>query len=356
MTIVHRDTSTLQPSKTRSNGLPNGKVTGGVDVNGSEKVHHLETTAPEAPGAGSQNFIPSTNDVLVQTIDLESEARSSYSRLVRFTADPLADDLYIKPHRGMGREEKRLRNVERDKAAYDKQRYEERLEKLRGTDWIKTFNLGGIAVKLGNGEMEKRRQVVIRWHESLLEKFKAWKEEERRQKAAKGGRLSRSMTNSQERDTAEFEDLHEKPACDEDDEDDEDEDDEDDDEDEDEDDDEQVDEEEDIYAIVDDSDDPGDNSYRSKQYRYTSKSSKGAHRFPYTESPKKKQLDLKPFTSFYNKSHMRLAAISTGRKSSRNLTAFGEPLPEIEEREFLLPDEFFQQTARHMRARRRVSK
>lgn len=340
MTIVQRDTSplhTLQPSKTRSNGLPNGKITNGVvDVNGSEKARPLETTALEAPSTGPQNRIPSTSDVLVQTVDLESETRSGHSRLAKLTTDPLADDLYIKPHRGMGREEKRLRNVERDKAAYDKQRYEERLEKLRGTDWIKTFNLGGITVKLGNAEMEKRRQVVIKWHESLLEKFKAWKEEERRQKAAKGGRLSRSITNSQERGTAESEDLHGQAARN--------------------DDDGQIYEEEDIYAIVDDSDDAGDNSYHSKQYRHTSKPSKGVHRFPYAESPKKKQSDLKPFTSFYGKSHMRLAAISTGRKSSRNLTAFGEPLPEIEEKEFLLPDEFFQQTARHMRARRRVSK
>lgn len=340
MTIIHRDTSllhTLQPSNTKSNGLPNGKIANGaVNVNGGEEAHPLETTASETSGIGSQNLIPSTSDVLVQTVDLESEARSSHSRLARFTADPLTDDLYIKSHRGMGREEKRLRNVERDKAAYDKQRYEERLEKLRGTDWIKTFNLGGIAMKLGNAEMEKRRQVVIKWHESLLEKFKAWKEEERRQKAAKGGRLSRSMTNSQERDTVESEDLHDQTAHN--------------------DDDEQIDEEEDIYAIVDDSDDAGDNSYHSKPYRHTLKPSKGAHRFLYAESPKKKQSDLKAFTSFYGKSHMRLAAISTGRKSSRNLTAFGEPLPEIEEKEFLLPDEFFQQTARHMRARRRVSK
>lgn len=341
MAVVRRDTSpphALHTNGTRSNGLSNGMIANGaVDVNGSEKVPTLEITVPEAPGAGSQNLIPSTSDVLVQTIDLESEARPSHSRLARFAADPLADDLYIKPHRGMGREEKRLRNVERDKAAYDKQRYEERLEKLRGTDWIKTFNLGGIAVKLSSSEMEKRRQVVIKWHETLLEKFKAWKEEERRQKAAKGGRLSRSMTNSQERGTAESEDLHGRAARNDDN-------------------DEQVDEEEDIYAIVDDSDDAGDNSYHSKQHRHTSKLSKGVHRFPYAESPKKKLPDLRPFTSFYNKSHMRLAAVSTGRKSSRNLTAFGEPLPEIEEKEFLLPDEFFQQTARHMRARRRVSK
>lgn len=341
MAMVHHDTPpihTRSTSKTRSNGLPNGIISGRtVDVNGSEEVHSPEAAAPVALEIGAQNLIASTSDVVVQTVDLESEARSNHPRLTRFATDPLADDLYIKSHRGMGREEKRLRNVERDKAAYDRQRYEERLEKLRGPDWIKTFNLGGVALKLGNAEMEKRRQVVIRWHESLLEKFRAWKEEERRQKAAKGGRLSRSMSNSQDRGTAESEDLNAQGLNVNDNE-------------------QAEEEEEDIYAIVDDSDDAADNSYRSKQHRHTLKALKGTHRPPYAESPKKKQPEPKPFTSFYNKSHMRLAAISTGRKSSRNLTAFGEPLPEIEEKEFLLPDEFFQQTARHMRARRRVSK
>lgn len=340
MKIVDYSTTpkhTRSASKTRHNTLVNGSISGGtVSVHGSKEAQLSETATPKAP-TNSQNLIPAARDALIQTIDLEAEARASNSRLTRFSVDPLADDLYIRPHTSMGREEKRLRNVERDRAAHDKQRYEDRLEKLRGLDWIKTFNLGRIAVKLGTTEMEKRKAGVIKWHESLLDKFKAWKEEERRRKLALGGRMSRSLTNSQDRETAEFEDQVWQATCGEEVDD-------------------QEPEEKDIYAIAVDSDEEGDNLHRPKQHRYIPKSLKPPHRPGAAESQKKKQPGPKPFTSFYENPHMRQAVLNTSRKSSRNLKPFGVPLPELEEKEFELPDEYYQKTARHLRARRRVSK
>ncbi|RPB14352.1 hypothetical protein P167DRAFT_572503 [Morchella conica CCBAS932] len=321
----------------------------GTTANGNADLNDIEATrSPETVNIGivdslaePQQSIHPTRQVVIETINLEEEARASSSRLTRFNADPLSEDIYIRPHTSMGREEKRLRNVERDRAAHDKQRYEDRLERLRGPDWIKTFNLSTIAQKLGLVEMEKRKAGVIRWHESLLRKFKAWKEEERRKKLAAAGRTSRSLTNSPERDLDESGGPNGRAFYEN--------------EDEGEEDKEDGKAEKDIYAITDDSDD-GDHLHRSKQHRHTSKSSKSSHRLTAAESPKKKQPIHKPFISFYNNPHMRQAVLNTSRKSSRNLKPFGVSLPELEIKDFELPEEFHQKTARHLRARRRISK
>ncbi|KAI5847311.1 something about silencing, SAS, complex subunit 4-domain-containing protein [Morchella snyderi] len=342
MRIVENDTTPRNAQSAITNGIT---TNGNTDIN----VNGIEATRSPGPVnigivdslAGLQQSIPPTRQVVIETINLEEEARASSSRLTRFAVDPLSEDIYIRPHTSMGREEKRLRNVERDRAAHDKQRYEDRLERLRGPDWIKTFNLSTIAQKLGLVEMEKRKAGVVRWHESLLRKFKAWKEEERRKKLATAGRTSRSLTNSQERDLDESGDPDGRTFFEN--------------EDEGEEDKEDGKAEKDIYAITDDSDDD-DHLHRSKQHRHTSKSSKSSHRLITAESPKKKQLIHKPFISFYNNPHMRQAVLNTSRKSSRNLKPFGVSLPELEIKDFELPEEFHQKTARHLRARRRVSK
>lgn len=59
-----------------------------------------------------------------------------------------------------------------------------------------------------------------------------------------------------------------------------------------------------------------------------------------------------PFVSFYSKPHLRAAALGKARHG-RNLTAFGQPLPEPEEREFSLPEDYTTPEARKDSARRR---
>ena len=60
----------------------------------------------------------------------------------------------------------------------------------------------------------------------------------------------------------------------------------------------------------------------------------------------------KPFTSFYDKPYLRDAAIGKHRRG-RTRFAFGQPLPDVEEREFALPDDMLTEEAIRASARSR---
>ena len=64
---------------------------------------------------------------------------------------------------------------------------------------------------------------------------------------------------------------------------------------------------------------------------------------------------LQPFTSFYAKPHLRAAALGNQRHT-RNATAFGQPIPDFAEHEFKPPDDYITPDAlrAHARKRRRL--
>src|SRR5205085_17073 len=64
----------------------------------------------------------------------------------------------------------------------------------------------------------------------------------------------------------------------------------------------------------------------------------------------------KPFTSFYKNLNDRNAAVKGWRRTGRNSTAFGRPVPELESREFNLPQTILSGALRQRRARRRASR
>lgn len=59
-----------------------------------------------------------------------------------------------------------------------------------------------------------------------------------------------------------------------------------------------------------------------------------------------------PFVSFYSKPHLRAAALGNTRHG-RTLTAFGVPIPEAEERDFALPEDYVTPEALRDNARKR---
>jgi hypothetical protein len=64
---------------------------------------------------------------------------------------------------------------------------------------------------------------------------------------------------------------------------------------------------------------------------------------------------MREFKSFYSKPHLRQAAIGGHRRSGRNISAFGQPLPDVEEVDFELPEEYRTEEIlkAHYRKRRR---
>ncbi|KAF3391229.1 hypothetical protein F1880_007865 [Penicillium rolfsii] len=98
--------------------------------------------------------------------------------------DPLNEDLYFRAHRKFERQEKHLRNIERDRAQHEKQHVDRLLEELRSQDWLRVMGLTGVhenEKKL----YEPKRQILIDELVALVNKFQVWRDEERKRKLAR---------------------------------------------------------------------------------------------------------------------------------------------------------------------------
>lgn len=99
--------------------------------------------------------------------------------------DPLSDELYFKAHRRLERQEKRLRNIERDRAQHGKIQLDRLLNELHGHDWLRVMGITGIVTETERKLYEPKRAFFIREISALVEKYSEWKEEEKRRNAGK---------------------------------------------------------------------------------------------------------------------------------------------------------------------------
>ena len=276
----------------------NGKAT---MVNGSSQVFTL-----------SEETFTTLNDAT--RLDLSAMDKRSLTR------DPMSDAVYLKAHRRAERQEKQLRNIEKERAMHEKVQLERLLDGLKGHDWLRVMGISGIT----DGEKkayEPKRDYFIREVLILLDKFRQWKEEEKRRKVEK----EESMLDEDE--------DQEEEGSDED---------------------------------GESEDDPPD--YNGGEAAATDPQ-KGPPRTTKAPPPPGKRLHRakapsappaqKPFTSFYSKPYLREAAIGKHRRG-RARFAFGQPLPEPPEREFGLPEDILSPEAidgvrRSRRAKRRRS-
>ena len=308
------------------------------------------TSPPQAPETSTNNLAhPSRTTPVVAidasprakpivTIDLEAEVRASKNRFpARCTYDPLSADRYLKPHQGKVREEKRQRNLERERVVFQKAQYEKKLTNLKSEEWMKIFGLAGLVasgIDIDRKALEKRRAAMIKDLEAMLMRYNTCKEEERRRRVARGGRASGSPVNSMDVETRKSStEDYEVPLDDEDDEDDKGG---------------KVNAGNSGRAVGDEADHQPNTLKKRRQKPKQSK--------PKMEPAAVPEHEPKHFTSFYKNPHDRKAAVSGWRRAGRNLSAFGQPLPEPESQEFRLPDEILNAAARHTRARRRVSR
>ncbi|KAL8720498.1 MAG: hypothetical protein Q9225_002651 [Loekoesia sp. 1 TL-2023] len=236
--------------------------------------------------------------------------------------DPLTDDLYLKAHRRAERGEKSHRNREKESAQHEKFQLERILEELKGHGWLKTMGISGIT-ESEKKIYEPKRTIFIQRVTALLDKFRAWKEEEKRRKVER----ERASTVDEE--------------------------------------------EEEEVPELDQPDSPGgydgvnerNGSSRAKRYGYRDAALARTGPSASSKRARLQTLDLlplpveKPFTSFYSKPYLRDAALSKHRRG-RLRFAFGQQVPDLEERDFNLPSEmlttkFIAANARSRRAARR---
>ena len=297
------------------------------------------------------------------TIDIAALAPKSLGRTSK--KDPLDDEGYIKLHRRLERQEKQLRNIEKERAMHEKVQLERLLNGLRGHDWLRVMGISGIT----DGEKkayEPKRDHLIREVKVLLEKFRLWKEEEKRRKVEKEEEGEDGEDEDGEEDEGEDEEEEGDEGGSEDEEMNEEEQDE-------EQDQEEADEEEDEepqaaaraistppdYTEIDASaarqlqlEANRASQLSQKSSSFTSSKTSPRHRRPPQASKKKSepstssnpQLKQQQITSFFSKPYVRDAAIGNHRRG-RSRLAFGQLVPEPQEREFELPENILTEAA-----------
>lgn len=254
--------------------------------------------------------------------------------------DPLDDDHFEKSHKRAERKEKQLRNIERERAMHEKVQLDRLLDGLLGHDWLKVLGITGVTDSEAK-KFEKARDYFVNEVQSLVDKFKMWKDEERRQRLEK--EASRRAEESEEADEEESEEESVDPPSSE------------------------------LNAsasrqLIQETNTAMQRSgfkLRLSKKGFTPTSSPVAalphppkhpplsssqgipHASPFL--PPSPEL---PITSFYSKRHLRDAALSKTRHG-RNVTAFGQPIPEMEEVEFELPAEYLTEEALRANARER---
>ena len=261
---------------------------------------------PSPPRKSSiASISPSQSSTTYHALDYSSIAR----RLPDIgNEDPLADTVYFTQHRRAERKEKQLRNIEKERAMHEKVQLERLLDGLQGPDWLKVMGITGVT----DGERkdwEPKRDYFVKEVESLVDKFRIWKEEEKRLRAEKEAALAA-------REDEEDEDEGSTPS--------------------------------DVANV--NGAGPSTSELREK-----------VPKTPQPRRPPRPQGFLlpvlplqppKPFTSFFEKPHLRAAALGKHRHG-RNAAAFGQPIPEFYEHEFEPPEEYLTPDALRDHARKR---
>lgn len=238
------------------------------------------------------------------------------------SSDPLHDSTYFKPHKRAERKEKRLRNIEKERAQHEKVQLEQILEGLQGPDWLRVLGVTGVT----DGERkdwEPKRRHFINEVEALVDKFRQWREEEKRLKQEREEALA---AEEEEREEGENEDHEAGEAT-----------------------------EDDSSGVPDSSDVDAWAARQLKQEAFSASASRSkqlATKEPVVRSLPKHASPEKGSTNSAPQSQFRERAIGKGR-TGRQVLAFGVPLPDFPEEDFELPKEYLTPEALRANARKR---
>jgi len=216
--------------------------------------------------------------------------------------DPLGGDAYLKIHRKAERHEKQMKNGDRERAQHEKYQLERLLDDLRGPDWLKTLGISGIT-ETEKRRYEPKRSLFVRETQALINKFKWWKEEEKRRKVEREQALAEEAAELEAEDVSETGGSSQRSAS---------------------------------------TQPPNSSELDALASQQLLEEAKSANKRRKTAPP-----DVvpppppvhKPFVSFFAKKHLRDAAVS-GRQRGRTVLAFGHPIPDLGEQDFILPEEY----------------
>lgn len=266
----------------------------------------------------------------------------------RVLEDPLPDGTFEPIHRRAERLERSIRNTEKGRAQHEKDQIIRLLEGLQGHDWLRVMGVSGIT-ETKKKQFEPARTHFIRGCQAILDKFKNWNLEEKRRKLERERTLAEQAQEElkaaeEAEDDGEVVDVEDSTPTNQsrsegDDGDEEDED-------------------EDVLMASQDNNSEASSSSPAKQLQQEamarskiaaakrSRSDSSATTPRQSETPRE-------FKSFFSKKYERDGALNKHRRAGRNVLAWGHPIPEIEESDFDLPEDYRDDELLKSRARKR---
>jgi len=238
--------------------------------------------------------------------------------------DPLSDEYLVQIHKKPERLEKTIRNSDKGRAQHEKDQVARLLEGLQGHDWLKLMGVSGVT-ESKKREFEPARLHFVNGCETILGKFKSWKDEEKRRRLEK----EQALADAEEEEEPEIEDSVDDEL-------------------------ESI-ERDEVDSYESDGDPPDYLAIDAMAARQIQEEARAHVKKPpqikYVPPPLEKD-----FTSFFSKRHVRDAALNKHRRSGRGVAAFGQPIPEPQEQDFDLPEEYRDEETlkSRMRARRRA--
>jgi len=229
------------------------------------------------------------------------------------STDPLADSWYEPAHRRLTRSEKSVRNQDKDRAQHEKDRVIQLLDGLKGHDWLKVLGVTGIT-EGKKKEFEGARNYFIGGCENIIERFRLWKEEEKRRKLEKD-KINTEVLEEESEEEQDEDDLSDGDPPD--------------------------------YSDVDAS--AARQLHDEAVARMAASPKRTVDRYRIPASP--------PFKSFFDKPRVREASLRKNKRSTRSeIQAFGRPIPDLEVRDFQLDEETIKdgEAARRERAGRKT--
>ena len=316
-----------------------------------EALHYNQNIAvdgldnPQPPRPDKPYIIRGYADALftvlfdAQRIDfrfLESQSHKGKS-----SKDPLPDSVFQPCHKKEERAERSARNLERGRAQHEKEQIIRLLDGLQGHDWLRVMGVSGIT-ESKKKKFEPAREHFINGCQAILDKFRLWAAEEKRRKLQKDQWIAEAEARAARQQEAEEaqeedEDPEEEDEAEEV---------------------EQVSDDEEVAdseeEMVEDNDEDGDSDgdppdydvdasiakqLRDEVIAAAKKTSSKRARLAQS-SPRPLSTGDTEFKSFFQKTYERAAALNKNRRRGRTVKAWGQPMPDVKESEYQLPQEF----------------
>ncbi|KYK57595.1 hypothetical protein DCS_04606 [Drechmeria coniospora] len=306
-----------------------------VDTNprGAAKLllhHHQPSQSLGFPVRGYGDLL--YTDVLdAQRIDFGFLETQQNSKNVQ---DPLPDSLFQPIHRRAQRLERSIRNSEKGRAQHEKDQIVRLLEGLQGHDWLRIMGVSGIT-ETKKKTFEPARAYFTKGCQAILDKFKSWNLEEKKRKQKRGRAVAEQEQAAEEQGMTEQ--YQENGVEDE------------------------AEDGRDREGSVDSStsqDDASEASSPAKQLRQEAmaRSRMAASKRPRASTrptPPRPSEPPREFKSFFRKRHEREAALNRNRRTGRKVLAWGLPLPEFDEADYVLASRYRDEETLNVRARKK---